>query len=65
MNTIRRRLNRLFENLVAFAVGAVIICLANGMSPAEIVDLALANAHKVPEMVPELVGDVFAAGFLG
>ena len=65
MNIIKRRFARLFENMIAFGIGAVIICLAQGMSPAEIVDLALSNAHKLPEMVPELVGQVFAAGFLG
>ncbi|RFB04881.1 hypothetical protein [Parvularcula marina] len=65
MNMIRRRIARLFENMIAFCIGAVIICLANGMSPAEIVDLALTNAHKLPAAVPDMVSQIFAAGFLG
>lgn len=63
MNTIRRRFARLTENMVAFAIGAVIVCLANGMSPAEMVDLALANMDQAPEKLPEILTSIFRTAF--
>ena len=65
MNIIRRRFARTFENLIAFAIGAVIVCLANGMSPAEIAELAWDKAHMVPEVLPEFIAQTVTAAFLG
>lgn len=64
MSVLRRRFARMIENIIAFAVGAVIVCLINGMSPVEIAELAWANAHVIPEKLPEFVAEAFATGFL-
>jgi hypothetical protein len=65
MHTLRRRTARLFENMIAAGVGAIIVCLINGMSPQEIVALAVDNAHRIPDALPGLVAQVFGPGFLG
>lgn len=65
MQLIRRRIARLFENLIAAGVGALVVCLARGMTPSEIVAAVQANAHKIPDALPKMVQMIFAPGFLG
>ena len=61
---IRHRISRIFENLFAMAIGAVIVALVNGMPPAEILDLALTNADKLPGLVSNMVTETFGTDIL-
>lgn len=60
MYSLRRRVARVSENLFAALVGAFVVALAQGMTPMEIVDYAVLNAHKLPELVQSLVIQAFA-----
>lgn len=64
MGFLRRRIGMIFQNLFAFAVGAVVVALAQGMSFAEIAEFAASNAHKLPEMIKGMVAQTFAVAGL-
>lgn len=65
MGIIRRRIGRLFENLIAFGVGAVVVCLARGMTVGEIWQMAQSNAHRLPDLIGPMVSQILAPGVVG